>query len=99
MNQKNSGVKIKKVSFDWKEVNKSELTISYRVSCKVTTDNGLEVEGSHFYKWSKPGADLSFPFNYGDAETNAGECKKICVTGILTTLLKGQQNAIIRRTH
>ncbi len=28
-----------------------------------------------------------------------GECKKICVTGILTTLLKGQQNAIIRRTH
>ncbi len=27
------------------------------------------------------------------------ECKKICVTGILTTLLKGQQNAIIRRTH
>lgn len=27
------------------------------------------------------------------------ECKKICVTGILTNLLKGQQNAIIRRTH
>lgn len=28
-----------------------------------------------------------------------GDCKKICVTGILTNLLKGQQNAIIRRTH
>ena len=27
------------------------------------------------------------------------DCKKICVTGILTNLLKGQQNAIIRRTH
>ena len=26
-------------------------------------------------------------------------CKKFCVTGILTNLLKGQQNAIIRRTH
>ncbi len=83
MNQKNSGVKIKKVSFDWKEVNKSEFTISYRVSCKVTTDNGLEVEGSHFYKWSKPGADLSFPFNYGDAETNAElEAFKLAVSRV-----------------
>ncbi len=27
------------------------------------------------------------------------ECKKICVSGILTTLLKGQQNANIRRAY
>ena len=28
-----------------------------------------------------------------------GECKKNCVSGILTTLLKGQQNANIRRAY
>lgn len=32
-------------------------------------------------------------------EKTERDCKKICVTGILTNLLKGQQNAIIRRTH
>lgn len=40
----------------------------------------------------------AFIKRYG-SEDLCRDCKKICVTGILTNLLKGQQNAIIRRTH
>jgi len=71
MDSEISGVKIKKVSFDWKEINKTEISSCYRVSCKITTENGLEVEGSHFYTWYKPGANFLGPFNYGSAEINA----------------------------
>ena len=39
------------------------------------------------------------PLTNGNLFSRRRDCKKICVTGILTNLLKGQQNAIIRRTH
>lgn len=72
MDSENMGVKIKKVSFDWKEVNKSELSSCYRVSCKLTTDSGIEIEGSYFYQWYKSGTTLSGPFNWVQApEANA----------------------------
>lgn len=71
MDSENTGIKIKKVTFDWKEVNKSELSSCYRVVCKITTENGLEVEGSHFYTWFKSGANPLGPINYGNAEINA----------------------------
>ena len=43
--------------------------------------------------------DFNERLSYLPIENRNRECKKICVTGILTNLLKGQQNAIIRRTH
>ncbi|WP_208743919.1 hypothetical protein [Citrobacter portucalensis] len=71
MDSKNSDFKIKKVSFDWKEINKSELSSSYRVVCKVIFEVGLEIEGSNFYTWYKPNANPLGPINYGNAEINA----------------------------
>lgn len=70
MDSENTVVKIKKVSFDWKEVNKSELSSCYRVVCKITTENSLEVEGSHFYTWFKSGATPLGGFNNGSVEIN-----------------------------
>ncbi|MCU8580447.1 hypothetical protein OEZ63_02425 [Klebsiella pneumoniae] len=64
MDSGNTGVKIKKVTFDWKEINKSEVSSCYRVTCKITTDNGIEVEGSYFYQWDKPGVSGLGSFNW-----------------------------------
>lgn len=72
MDSENIGVKIKKVSFDWKEVNKSEVSSCYRVSCKITTDSGIEIEGSYFYQWYKSGATPPGPFRWDQTpEANA----------------------------
>jgi len=45
--------KVKKISFDWKELSKNDAFSVFRVSCKVTTAEGLEIEGSAFYQWNK----------------------------------------------
>lgn len=72
MESEHTGVKIKKVSFDWKEINKSEVSSCYRVTCKITTENGIEVEGSYFYQWNKPGVSGLGPFNWDQTpEANA----------------------------
>lgn len=61
--------KVKKISFDWKELSKSDAVSVFRVSCKVTTAEGLEIEGSAFYQWNK-GFLLGFQ-EQQNAENNA----------------------------
>ncbi|MFW7251059.1 hypothetical protein [Enterobacter sp. BNK-34] len=44
-----SQAKIKKVSFDWKEISKNDSASLFRITCKLTLDGtGMEVEGTAF---------------------------------------------------
>lgn len=44
-----SQAKIKKVSYDWKEISKNDSASLFRITCKLTLEgSGMEVEGTAF---------------------------------------------------
>ena len=44
---------IKEVKFEWKEIFKTDLDIAYRVTCKISGDDGRAVETSEIVKVNK----------------------------------------------
>lgn len=44
---------IKEVKFEWKEIFKTDMEIAYRVTCKISGDDGRNVETNEILKLNK----------------------------------------------